>query len=125
LQLARWLESQPQIERVYYPGLASHAEHERSAALFGGQFGSLMSFELRRGVDCFAFLDALQLVVLSSHLADNRTLALPAAHTIFWEMGAQRRASMGIGDGLIRLSVGIEELSDLQADLAQALQAVA
>jgi len=62
-------------------------------------------------------------VILSSNLADNRTLAIPVAQTIYHEMGAERRAQMGIADGLIRLSVGIEELDDLRADLAQALQA--
>jgi O-acetylhomoserine (thiol)-lyase len=59
---------------------------------------------------------------LSSHLSDNRTLAIPVAHTIFYEMGAQRRAQMGIAEGLIRLSVGIEALDDLRDDLDQALQ---
>lgn len=123
--LARWLEQQPQVDRVHYPGLSSHPEHARAEHLFGGRFGSLLSFELRADVDCFAFLDALKLVILSSHLSDNRTLAIPVAHTIFYEMGAERRAEMGIAEGLIRLSVGIEDLQDLKEDLAQALAACA
>jgi O-acetylhomoserine (thiol)-lyase len=121
LQLARWLEAQPQVQAVHYPGLASHAQHERAAALFDGGFGTLMGFELKAGIDCLAFLDALELVIVSSHLSDNRTLAIPVAPTIFWEMGAERRAAMGIADGLIRLSVGIEDLPDLIADFEQAL----
>jgi O-acetylhomoserine (thiol)-lyase len=121
LQLAQWLQAQPQVDRVHHPGLASHAEHERAAALFNGGFGALLSFELKPGIDCFDFLDALELVIVSSHLADTRTLAIPVAHTIFYEMGAERRAAMGIAEGLIRLSVGIEDLADLQADFAQAL----
>ena len=124
LAMARWLEQQPAIARVYYPGLASHPQHERAAALFQGGFGPLMSFELREGLDCFAFLDALQLVIVSSHLADNRTLAIPVAHTIFFEMGPERRAEMGIADGLIRLSVGIEDIADLVDDFSRALEAV-
>jgi O-acetylhomoserine (thiol)-lyase len=124
LQLARWLEAQPQIDRVHYPGLATHAQHERAKQLFGGRYGSLLSFELKAGIDCFAFLDALQLVIVSSHLADNRTLAVPVAHTIFWEIGEASRRAMGIAEGLIRLSVGIEEVADLQADFEQALKAV-
>ena len=60
-------------------------------------------------------------MILSSHLADNRTLAIPVADTIFYEMGAARRATMGIADGLIRLSVGIEDIADLREDFAQAL----
>jgi O-acetylhomoserine (thiol)-lyase len=119
--VAQWLEAQPAIARVHYPGLASHAQHERAARLFTGGFGMLMSFELRDGIDTLAFLDALQLVIVSSHLADNRTLAIPVAQTIYYEMGAERRADMGIAEGLIRLSVGIEDIEDLKADFAQAL----
>jgi len=124
LQMARWLEAQTAIARVFYPGLPSHAQHERAARLFNGGFGPLLSFELREGLDCFAFLDALQLVIVSSHLADNRTLAIPVAHTIFHEMGAERRAEMGIADGLIRLSVGIEDIADLIDDFGRALATV-
>jgi O-acetylhomoserine (thiol)-lyase len=124
LALAQWLEQQPAIARVYYPGLASHAQHERAARLFKGDFGLLMSFELREGIDTLAFLDALQLVIVSSHLADNRTLAIPVAQTIYHEMGPQRRAEMGIADGLIRLSVGIEDTADLIDDFTRALQEV-
>ena len=72
-------------------------------------------------LDCFDFLNRLRNVVLSSNLGDNRTLAIPVAHTIFHEMGPERRASMGIADSLIRISVGIEDREDLIADFAQAL----
>jgi O-acetylhomoserine (thiol)-lyase len=120
LALARWLEEQPQVARVYYPGLPSHPQHERAARLFRA-FGPLLSLELRAGINHFDFLDALQLVILSSHLADNRTLAIPVADTIYFEMGPQRRADMGIADSLIRVSVGIEDINDLRADFAQAL----
>ena len=125
LQMARWLAQQPAIAKVNYPGLPSHAQHERASRLFKGGFGPLLSFELREGIDCFAFLDALQLVIVSSHLADNRTLAIPVAQTIFHEMGAERRAEMGIADGLIRLSVGIEDIADLVDDFSRALATVA
>jgi O-acetylhomoserine (thiol)-lyase len=125
LAMARWLEAQPGIARVFYPGLPSHAQHERAARLFDGGFGILMSLELREGLDTLAFLDALQLVIVSSHLADNRTLAIPVAQTIYHEMGAARRAEMGIAEGLIRLSVGIEDIADLIDDFSRALEAVA
>lgn len=121
LELAQWLQAQPGIASVHYPGLPEHAQHKRAAKLFGGRFGPLLSFELREGIDCFQFLDALHLVIVSSHLADNRTLAIPVAHTIFYEMGAERRAEMGIAEGLIRLSVGIEDIADLIDDFARAL----
>lgn len=124
LAVARFLEGRPEIDAVHYPGLASHAQHERARALFGGRYGTLLGFELRASIDTFAFLDALKLVILSSHLSDTRTLAIPVAHTIFYEMGQPRRGAMGIAEGLVRLSVGIEELADLLDDLSQAFAAV-
>ena len=80
-----------------------------------------MSIELQDNVDCFDFLNNLELVVTSSNLGDNRSLGIPVAHTIFWEMGAQRRASMGVADSMVRLSIGIEDTDDLIADFAKAL----
>ena len=101
LQMARWLEAQPAVRSVNYPGLASHAQHERAAKLFHGGFGPLLSFELRRdGIDCFAFLDALQLVIdVQPPGRQPHAGEFPVAHTIFHEMGAERRCTeMGIAD---------------------------
>jgi O-acetylhomoserine (thiol)-lyase len=120
LALARFLEARPEVRAVYYPGLASHPQHRLAGELFGG-YGALLSFELDPALDCFDFLNRLRCVVLSSNLGDNRTLAIPVAHTIFHEMGPERRASMGIADSLIRLSVGIEDCDDLIADFQEAL----
>jgi O-acetylhomoserine (thiol)-lyase len=121
LALAQWLEARPEVRAVYYPGLPSHPQHELARRLFRA-FGGLMSFELADGVDAFAFLNRLRVVVLSSNLGDNRTLAIPVAHTIFHEMGPARRAAMGIADSLVRISVGIEDRDDLIGDFAQALR---
>lgn len=118
--LALFLDAHPLVGRVYHPSLSAHPQHERAARLLR-DFGALMSFELDPAVSLFGFLDALETVVLSSNLGDNRTLAIPVAHTIYHEMGAERRASMDIADSLIRLSVGIEDEADLIADLAAAL----
>lgn len=120
MALARLLAQHPSISRVCYPGLESHPQHTRARKLFRN-FGALMSFELVDEVNCFDFLNRLQNVVLSSNLGDTRTLAIPVAHTIFFEMGAERRASMDIGDSMIRLAVGIENTDDLLADFTQAL----
>jgi len=120
LKLCNWLEAQPPVALVHYPGLPNHAQHDKARQWFRA-FGALMSFELKEGHDAFAFLDALQLVIKSSHLGDNRTLAIPVAQTIFWEMGLERRQHMGIAESLIRVSVGIEDFIDLRADFAQAL----
>jgi O-acetylhomoserine (thiol)-lyase len=120
LALAQFLRAQPQVRAVYYPGLPSHPQHVLARSLFRA-FGGLMSFELADGIDLFDFLNRLQIVISSSNLGDNRTLAIPVAHTIFWEMGAERRAEMGIVDSLIRISVGIEDTDDLIGDFAAAL----
>jgi O-acetylhomoserine (thiol)-lyase len=116
-----FLESHPKVGRVYYPGLDSHPESERAARLFRHP-GALFSFELAPGVDIWSFLNRLEVIVKSSNLGDNRTLAIPVAHTIYFEMGPQRRASMGIDESLIRVSVGIEDSEDLLGDLADAFQ---
>jgi O-acetylhomoserine (thiol)-lyase len=120
LALAEFCSAHPKIRKVYYPGLTSHPQHERAGSLFK-KYGALMSIELDDSVDCFDLLNALDLVVCSSNLGDNRTLGIPVAHTIYWEMGAERRASMGVADSMIRLSIGIENINDLLADFAQAL----
>jgi O-acetylhomoserine (thiol)-lyase len=119
--LAAFLTAHPAVRAVHYPGLSSHPQHARAASLFCG-FGGLLAFELADGIDCFDFLNRLDVVVSSSNLGDNRTLAIPVAHTIFWEVGAERRAEMGIADSLIRVSVGIEDRDDLIGDFAQALE---
>jgi O-acetylhomoserine (thiol)-lyase len=120
LKLARYLEAHPMVSRAYYPGLESHPQHKLAKALFR-MAGGLFAFELIAGMDCFDFLDKLKNVISSSHLGDTRTLAIPVAHTIFYEMGAERRANMGISDSLIRVSTGIEDIEDLISDFGQAL----
>lgn len=123
LALARFLEQHPGIASVRYPGLNGHPQHERAAGLFDNRFGALLGVELADGIDCFEFLNQLEVVVLATHLGDSRTLALPVAHTIYYEMGAARRAEMGISDNLLRVSVGIEDEADLIHDFSQALDA--
>ncbi|MDQ7988847.1 MAG: cystathionine gamma-synthase family protein [Candidatus Dactylopiibacterium sp.] len=123
-RLAAWFAAHPAVARVFHPSLANHPQHERAKALFR-HFGGLMAIELKPEVDCFRFLDALQLAVLASNLGDNRTLVIPVAHTIYAEMGPVRRAEMGIADGTVRISVGIEDADDLIADFSHALAAAA
>ncbi len=121
LAMARFLEAHPKVQRVYYPGLESHPQHQRARELFRHP-GALFSFELIPDVDIWTFMNDLDVIVKSSNLGDNRTLAIPVAHTIYHEMGPERRASMGIVDSLIRISVGIEDPDDLLEDLARALE---
>ena len=121
LALAQFLQAHPRVKRVYYPGLENHPQFERARRLFR-HAGALFSFELGPDMDIWSFMNAMKVIVKSSNLGDNRTLAIPVAHTIYYEMGPERRASMGIDDALIRLSVGIEELDDLIGDLERALK---
>ena len=121
--LVEYLAGHSQIKAVYYPGMPDHPEHARAKKLFRYP-GALFSFELAADVDIWAFMNALDVIVKSSNLGDNRTLAIPVAHTIYFEMGAERRASMGIDESLIRISVGIEEPADLLADFDAAFAAV-
>jgi O-acetylhomoserine (thiol)-lyase len=122
LALAQMLAADERVAAVHYPGLASHPQHGITQELFRAG-GSLLSFELVDEIDPFDYLNRLKLGIPASNLGDTRTLVIPVAHTIFFEMGLERRASMGIAESLIRVSVGIEEPEDLLADFRQALGA--
>ncbi len=119
--LADFCARHDKVADTYYPGLATHPQHQRAATLFR-RFGALFSVNLAEGVDCFEVLNKMDTVVASSNLGDNRTLAIPVAHTIYFEMGPERRASMGISENMIRFSVGIEDTADLLEDFDKALR---
>ncbi|MFT7687198.1 MAG: O-acetylhomoserine (thiol)-lyase [Candidatus Azotimanducaceae bacterium] len=118
--LTQYLDDHPMVKKVYYPGLVSHPQHGLAKDLFK-HFGGLFSIELVDEIDCFDFLNKLDLVICTSNLGDTRSLAIPVAHSIYYEMGPERRASMGIDDSLVRFSTGIEDTADLLADFEQAL----
>jgi len=120
LALAKMLDADERVAAVYYPGLPLHPQHSLATELFRA-YGGLFSFELKAGTDCFDYLNRLQLAIPASNLGDTRTLVIPVAHTIYHEMGPERRASMGIAESLIRVSVGIEDTDDLLNDFRQAL----
>jgi len=120
MALAQFLEAHPAVSRVHYPSLESHPQYAIAKKLFGA--GSwLMAFELRDDTRCMEVLNKLTLPVKATGLGDTRTLVIPVAHTIFWEAGAEVRRQMGIADGMVRLSVGLEDTADLIADFDQAL----
>jgi O-acetylhomoserine (thiol)-lyase len=121
LKLAQYCNDHPNIKNVYYPGLPHHPQHGRAKELFA-HFGAIFSLDLDTHVDCFDFLNRLDCVISSSNLGDVRTLAIPVAHTIYHEMGPERRASMGIADSMVRFSIGIEDVEDLLEDFRQALE---
>jgi len=118
--LVEFLQAHEKVAKVYFPGLPDHPERARAQRLFRHP-GAIFSFELVDGIDPFAFLNRLDLVIKSTNLGDNRTLAIPVAHTIYHEVGPEHRASMDIADSLIRISLGIEDIDDLLEDFAQAL----
>ena len=118
--MAEFLDAHDGVSQVYYPGLSQHPQFQRSADLFRKP-GALFSFELSERLEPFEFLNRLTVVIKSSNLGDNRTLAIPVSQTIYHEMGPARRAEMGIAESLIRISVGIEEIGDLVEDFGAAL----
>ena len=121
LCLAEFCDKHPNIKQTYYPGLHNHPQHDRAKQLFAS-FGAIFSVDLVETLDCFDVLNKMECVVSSSNLGDTRTLGIPVAHTIYFEMGKTRRNSMGISDSMIRFSVGIEEIEDLLTDFEKALK---
>ncbi|CAH2776486.1 MAG: O-acetylhomoserine sulfhydrylase (EC @ O-succinylhomoserine sulfhydrylase (EC [uncultured Paraburkholderia sp.] len=119
--LAEYLEAHPAIQKVHYPGLPSHPQYEIAKKLFKSS-SWLQSFELRNADRMLDVVNRLQLPIKATGLGDTRSLIIPVAPTIFWEAGAEVRKSMGIADGMVRFSVGIEEIEDLIADFEQALE---
>lgn len=122
-QLAQWLLQQPGVERVHYPGLASHPQHALARRQQSG-FGAIVSFEVPGGREAaFRFIDATRLCSITANLGDTRTTITHPASTTHGRITAEARQQAGIGEGLIRLSVGLEDADDLIRDLAGALSA--
>lgn len=123
--LAEWLETLETVERVHYPGLASHPDRSLAARQFdGGRFGAMVSFEIANGSRTAVerFLDALTLCLPATTLGDLFTeLSYPAVAS-HRSLSVEERRAVGISDGLVRMSVGIEDVEDLKADLSQALK---
>ena len=122
-QLALYLNEHPLIENVYYPGLASHPDYELSKKQMKG-FGGMLSFELKSGLDVGKFLKSLQIIKPSMSLAGVESTILSPTKTSHSLLSAEERENQGISDGLLRFSVGIEDVEDLISDLKQALQQV-
>lgn len=123
-QVAAFLESHPKIERVLYPGLASHPQRTLAARLMASG-GTLLAFSVRGGKSAaFRCLNALRLILISNNLGDARSLVTHPATTTHFRLKPEERAVLGIDDGLIRLSIGLEDAADLCDDLDRALSAV-
>ncbi len=117
LVLAQWLEQQPQVARVYHPGLASHPQHEL-AKRQQDDFGGIVSFQLKGGKeDAWKVVDATRVFSITANLGDTKSTVTHPATTTHGRLTPEQRDEAGISDSLIRLAVGLESVADLQADL--------
>ena len=122
--LAEALKDHPNVKKLYYPGLSDHPGHQVAARQMNGKYGGLVSLDLGSQENAFTFLNALKLFTQAVSLGDVESLSSHPASTTHSGVPAEVRARIGVTDGLIRLSIGIEHADDLIADLAQALGAL-
>jgi len=126
-QVAQWLAAQSKIARVNYPGLPAHPQHDVARRLFGGRgFGGMLSFEIADAnrASVFRFMEALELCLSATTLGDIYTLVVHPTTSSHSGLSEEERAKVGIREGLVRLSAGIEDAGDIIADLDQALGAI-
>jgi cystathionine gamma-lyase len=125
LDLAQWLERQPQVARVHYPGLESHPQHRLARRQMSGGFGGMISLDLRTDLaGARRFLEAVRIFALAESLGGVESLIEHPAIMTHATIPAETRGRLGIGDALVRLSVGVEDVDDLRADLKQALERI-
>ena len=123
--VADFLAAQPQVQRVLYPSRPDHPQHGLAMSQMSAG-GTVVTFELAGGKPAaFAFMNALRLVLISNNLGDSKSLATHPATTTHMRIGAGERARLGIADGVIRLSVGLEDVADLCADISLGMAAIA
>lgn len=124
LELARWLQQQPQVRQVNYPGLASHPQHTLASKQQAG-FGGLLSFEIDGDREnAWALIDAVKLISITANLGDTKTTITHPATTTHGRLTPEQRADAGIGDNLIRVSVGLEEVGDVKRDLQKGFDVI-
>lgn len=120
--LAEWLSEQPTVKRVFYPGLATHPQHELARRQQSG-FGGVLAFEVEGGrAAAWAVIDATQLISITANLGDTRTTITHPATTTHARISAEAREQAGISESLLRVAVGLEDLKDLRNDLARGLK---
>ena len=124
LELAQWLEQHPKVERVYYPGLASHPQHAL-AMRQQKSGGGIVSFDVKGGREvAWKVVDSTQLISITANLGDTKTTITHPASTTHGRIAPEAREEAGIGEGLLRIAVGLEAVSDIKADLARGLSKV-
>ena len=122
LELARWLEAQPKVERVFYPGLESHPQHALAMAQQGGIGGAVVSFVVRGARPAaFAVIDATRVCSITTNLGDTKTTISHPASTSHGRLTEEQRSAAGITQGMIRVAMGLDDVEDIKADLARGL----
>jgi len=130
LELARWLEQQPAVERVYFPALESHPQHTLAMAQQSGSGGAVVSFIVRGERDgapatarrnAFHVIDSTQVCSITANLGDTKTTITHPASTSHGRLSEEQRAAAGITQGMIRVAMGLDDIADIEADLARGL----
>jgi O-acetylhomoserine/O-acetylserine sulfhydrylase len=125
LEVARWLQDQDQVSWVSYPGLEDHPYHERAKKYLQNGFGSVLAFGIRGGVEAGqTFVDNVKLASHLANVGDAKTLVIHPASTTHQQLAAEEQLAAGVTDDLVRISVGIEHIDDIKADLSQALSKI-
>jgi O-succinylhomoserine sulfhydrylase len=130
LALARWLEEQPQVERVYHPSLPSHPQHALAMAQQSGEGGAVVSFVVRGAgaqaarANAFALIDATRICSITANLGDTKTTITHPASTSHGRLTEAQRLAAGITQGMIHVAVGLEDVEDLKADLSRGLDSI-
>jgi len=126
IRVAGWLAEQRGVTRVIHPSLQTGEAKRRADAYLRGGYGSLMGFELASGVEAGKrFIDALRMFYHVANIGDARSLAIHPASTTHSQLSVEEQAATGVTPGYVRLSIGIEHIDDIIADLDQALKAAA
>jgi len=130
LALAKWLEAQPAIERVYYPGLASHPQHALAMAQQNGSGGAVLSFIVKSSKGggreaAFATIDATRICSITANLGDTKTTITHPASTSHGRLSEPQRLAAGIVQGMVRLAMGLDDVEDIKADLHAGLSQLA
>ncbi len=131
LEMAQWLEAHPKVARVYYPGLPSHPQHALAMQQMSGNGGALLSFDVKSSSSAqareraFHVLDSMQVLSLCTNLGDTKSLLTHPASTSHGKLSDVQRQAAGIGQGMIRMGVGLEHVGDMQADLLRGFDTLA
>jgi O-succinylhomoserine sulfhydrylase len=130
MALATWLEEQPQVDRIFYPGLKSHPQHELAMAQQSGVGGAVLSFTVKANdaaqarQRAFHVIDRTQICSITANLGDTKTTITHPSSTTHGRLTEEQRSQAGISQGLVRVAVGLEHLDDLKADLLRGLQSL-